>query len=164
MKFSTRGTYPYQPAASSQSLCTFVRNEQKKAKKARYETEKEYMQALQSAGNEVGEYVGDGQGETETVGDDHPVVVDADPDVDDPSVEQDEDSSDDAQPVLFLYDCETTGLSIYNDHIIEIAAEVMNSHASHSFSKLVKTSRRIKAEGIITKEIIREKIDYKKLF
>ena len=53
--------------------------------------------------------------------------------------------------LLFLYDCETTGLSVYSDHIIEIAAELINSPVASctntTFSSLVKTSRRIPTPG-----------------
>ena len=51
-------------------------------------------------------------------------------------------------PLLFLYDCESTGLSIYKEHIIEIAAEVVNPPVSYSrttFESLVKTARSISA-------------------
>ena len=34
-----------------------------------------------------------------------------------------EDSSGDAYPLLFFYDCETTGFSVYDKHITEIAAK-----------------------------------------
>ena len=44
-------------------------------------------------------------------------VVDAELGDDDQAVEIGEGSSDDAHPLLIFYDCETTGLSIYNDHI-----------------------------------------------
>ena len=101
------------------------------------------MAALESAGKEVGEYAGDGQGEAErsapSVSDSVDPLVDADSEVDDPSMEQEEDSSDDAKPFLILYDCETTGLSIYNDHIVEIAAEVIDSPHPLHFTSLVKT-------------------------
>lgn len=108
------------------------------------------MEALQGVGNVVGEYAGDGQGETENVS---PTEIDFYTDIgedDDLSVEQTEVSSDDAHPLYFLYDCESTGLSIYSDHIIEIAAEVVNSPVTSSnttFASLVKTSRRIPTPG-----------------
>ncbi len=73
-------------------------------------------------------------------------VVDANPQ----SLDDDKDSSDDAHPLLIFYDCETTGLSIYSDHITDIAAKVVASPAPLSeptFSSLVKTSRRIPAPG-----------------
>ncbi len=137
------------------------------------------MEALEGVGNVVGEYVGDGQGESENdmqaanldVVDDHDMqaarfldVLDAHQedhdmqaanlfDVVDAHLEDNEQAevrSDDAHPLFFLYDCESTGLSIYNDHIIEIAAEVVNSpviNGSTTFASLVKTSRRIPAPG-----------------
>ena len=56
----------------------------------------------------------------------------------------------DRKPLLFLYDCETTGLNRYydHDHIIEIASIVLvpdNAPASitkSEFSSLCHTSRR----------------------
>lgn len=126
------------------------RNQQKKAKRVRHEKEKEFMEALGGLGNVVGKYVGDGQGEvvdseTQAVDMD---IVGADSEVYDLSAEQNEASTDNADPLLFLYDCETTGLSIYNEHIVEIAAEVVNcDHSDATFSSLVKTSRRIPTAG-----------------
>ena len=147
------------PHVFCKKIC--YRNEQKKAKRARHEREKDYLEALQKLGSTVGEYVGDGQGEEsasveqalavdlDNVNDSG--VVDADWEVDDLSMEQTEGNSDDSHPLLFSYDCETTGLSIYNDHIIEIAAEVIDcpvvSHSNANFSSLVKTSRRIPSAG-----------------
>lgn len=48
--------------------------------------------------------------------------------------------------LLFFYDCETTGLSHYEDHIIEIASEVivpddLSSITKTEFSSLCHTSR-----------------------
>ena len=59
----------------------------------------------------------------------------------------------DQKPLLFLYDCETTGLSCYNDHIIEIASIVLvpdNAPASitkSKFSSLCHTSRQSNPGG-----------------
>ena len=112
------------------------------------------METMRGMGCAVGEYVGDGQGESDSVT--QPTTsadldsVDADPGVDDQSQDEDQDSSDDAHPLLILYDCETTGFSIYDDHITDIAAEVIASPAplhTPTFSSLVKTSRRIPAAG-----------------
>ena len=61
-----------------------------------------------------------------------------------------EDDIRDAQPLLIFYDCETTGFSIYNDHITDIGAKVVASPiplSSPTFSSLVKTSKRIPAAG-----------------
>ena len=66
--------------------------------------------------------------------------------------EQYEVSSDDANSLFFVYDCETTGLNIYMDQVIEIAAELLDSHdhcTKANFSSLVKTSRHIPTAGIV---------------
>lgn len=108
------------------------------------------MERLKVLGHTVGEYVGDGQGEREdTCTDDH---TDADqvPEDEDNEAEND-DSSDDAHPLLFLYDCETSGLSIYNEHIVEIAAMVvgvpLSSVSSPKYSSLIHTPRNIPKAG-----------------
>lgn len=126
----------------------YNRNLQKKAKKKRYEEEKAYMERLRGAGCSVGEYVGDGQGESATVG--------ASPGVD--HFEEEEDDNDDVNndgsgnchPLLIFYDCEATGLSIYEDHITDIGAKVVACPIplqQPSFSSLVKTSKNIPAPG-----------------
>ena len=98
-------------------------------------------------GNIVGEYVGEVESESMKE-----VVVDMSTDSGvDLSMELTEDSSDDAKPLLFFYDCETTGLSIYNDHIIEIAAQLVDCPVPYSnttFSTLIKTSRRLPTAGM----------------
>ena len=112
------------------------------------------METLRGARCVVGEYVGDGQGESENTAQE-PVsedldVVDAEPGVDDQLVDEDEESNDDLHPLLIFYNCETTGFSIYNDHITDIAAKVIACPVQLStptFSRLVKTSRRIPAAG-----------------
>ena len=112
------------------------------------------MGALQGLGCVIGEYVGDGQGELETDRVAQAVLGDVEVDlglVNDLPLEQHEEHTENAQPLLVLYDCETTGLNIYSDHIIEIAAEVMHCPVSLpnlSFSSLVKTSRRIPIPGM----------------
>ena len=109
------------------------------------------MATMRELGCAVGEYIGDGNGEPESTTQEPPAVDDED--VEDTGVEQsldEEDSSDDAHPLLIFYDCETTGFSIYNDHLTDIAAKVINSPvplSSPTFSSLVKTSRRIPAAG-----------------
>lgn len=52
-----------------------------------------------------------------------------------------------SSPVLFFYDCEATGGSIYQDHIIEVASLVIESDDASvsvkSFSSLCRSSRHI---------------------
>lgn len=113
------------------------------------------METLRGLGSAVGEYAGDGRGETESDTQAATSVdqenVDAEPEIDDQSMEEEEeDNSDDWHPLLFFYDCETTGFSIYNDHITDIAARVVASPVPLSdptFSSLVKTARRIPPVG-----------------
>ncbi len=94
------------------------RNLQKAAKRVRHSREKDFMEALGRLGNVVGVYAGDGQGEVESVTEAEMVAVGADVGIRDLLIEQNEESSEDAHPLLFLYDCETTGLSIYSNHIM----------------------------------------------
>lgn len=106
----------------------------------------------------AGRYAGWGQGDDEVEGltngavsavTDVDVYVDAQPVVD--SFVEDE-GRDEAMPLLFFYDCETTGLSIYNDHITEVAAKVVFQDnptpvSKPTYSSLVRTTRRIPAAG-----------------
>lgn len=119
------------------------------------------METLRSLGGAVGEYAGGGRGETEADAStssspsDDVDFVGAELGIDDQSFDEtEEDSSDDAQPLLFLFDCETTGLSIYTDHITDIAAKVICSPVqliSPTFSSLVKTSKRIPSKSLSIK-------------
>ncbi len=133
------------------------RNLQKKAKKARYEREKAYMDSIRGLGNVTGDYVGDGQGDSVSTEPDGAIEPGgAATEILSPVSEDVENSecnevSSDAEPLLFLYDCETIGLSIYNDHITDIAAKVIASPvplSDGSFSSLVKTSKHISAPGM----------------
>ena len=77
-------------------------------------------------------------------------------------VDDDEQSStlediENQQPLLVLFDCETTGFSIYNDHIIDIGAKVISSPVPVSqptFSSLVRTPRNIPGPGKKKKEVL----------
>ena len=84
-----------------------------------------------------------------------PVVdgpMDADPGEEYQYSEEDEDEDgskcdrDDSRPLLILFDCETTGLSIYADHITDIGAKVLSPPVP-TFSCLVRTGRTISAIG-----------------
>ena len=60
-------------------------------------------------------------------------------------------NDDTRRPLLFLFDTETTGLNIYEDHIVEIAAKVTGVPLSivtqPSYSSLVHTPRNIPSKG-----------------
>ncbi len=59
-------------------------------------------------------------------------TVDASPEVEHQDLEEDDDDGidigSDDHPLLIFYDCEATGLSIYSDHITDIAAKVVACH------------------------------------
>ena len=69
-------------------------------------------------------------------------------DIDDTTTD---DNREQTNPVLFLYDCEATGFSIYDDHITEIAAKVvgvpLSSVSQPFFSSLIHTPRKIPKKG-----------------
>ena len=115
---------------------------------------------LQEQGSAVGDYVGDRQAELSTQPQPPSIyfdVVDAEVGLDDQPLDNyDEESSDSAHPLLIFYDCGTTGSSIYDDHITDIAAQVVDSPVPleiPAFSSHVKTSRRIPNAGIVYERI-----------
>ncbi len=118
------------------------------------------MERLRGAGCSVGEYAGDGQGESaptelHSIGEG---TVDAGPDVEHLELEEDDDDGDgvdgigrdDHHPLLIFCNCEATGLSIYSDHITDIAAKVVACPIplqQPTFARLVRTTRHIPAPG-----------------
>ena len=111
------------------------------------------MERLRVLGHAAGEYAGDGQGELEDPNT-NAATLDTEPQLDDQSEESSvQDSTYNAHPLLFFFDCETTGFSIYDDHIIESAAKVIGvplaSVSMPSFASLVHTPRNIPAKGKI---------------
>ena len=121
------------------------------------------MERLQCLGHSVGEYVGGGQADTENMdhngegdGDDLDQIGDADQGLE-MSEEQNEDDNvtDSKGHLFFLFDIETTGLSIYEDHITEIAAKIIgvptSSVSQPTFSSLVRTTRKISKRGKLIK-------------
>ncbi len=115
------------------------------------------MERLRRAGYNVGEYTGDGLGESMSVElqSAEEGTVDASPEVEHQELEEDDDDDgvdigSDDHPLLIFYDCEATGLSIYSDHITDIAAKVVACPIplqQPTFSSLVRTTRRIPAPG-----------------
>ena len=118
------------------------------------------MTSLAGLGEAVGEYSGHGQGEQE-----YPTQLDQDGESDDEdSMETCDTNSEtsDTKPV-HIFDIETTGLSIYNDHITEIGAKVVGMPSqliSPSFTSLVHTPHISSAGTYIHLERIRQH-DYK---
>ena len=95
------------------------------------------MEFIRRIGNLVGDYVGDGQGDsehaTQAIVSTELNSVDADVGVvKGQSLDDEDDISNNAEPLPFVYDCETTGLSVYDDHITDIAAMVVASPMSLS--------------------------------
>ena len=146
-------------------LCFFLfRAQAKVAVVQRHEREREYMQSLRAVGHNTGEYVGRGRGdhekqqendesateyedtedtaETTTCSSD---MLDADVSTEEYTTEK--------QPLLFFYDSEATGGSVYDDHIIEVAAKVIGvppsiNIRSHHYTSLCGTSLRIRKQGV----------------
>ena len=60
-------------------------------------------------------------------------------------------------PLLFLYGCQSTGTSIYDDRIVEIAAEVIKPEkvviTTKFFSELCHTSRQVSSKGMHNQSI-----------
>ena len=144
----------------------------------RHATEKKHMVTLRAVGCTTAEYVGSSAAGTAeasgcTVTEERDVVGD---EVDQPSEDEGEDeevsadvnrsSSSDALPLLFFFDCESTGGSTYNDHIIEAGAKVVAvpssvSISQHHYGSLIHSSQNIaqavqKKCGITTQMLVAE--------
>ncbi len=144
--------------------CIGFRNLQKRAKKARYEREKLYMSHISEAGCSTGDYVGHGRGEDDLAAD--PPILSS---VDELEVDRDLDNqsplaedvveceAEHTKPLIIADDCESTGLSIYRDHITEVAAKVINCPiqlSNPSFSSLVRSGRSISVVGKLQNRIL----------
>ena len=113
------------------------------------------MQRPRAVGHATGHYMGNGQGDIEDNDLVFPAIseVQLRENISEGAVdtEQDADSAV-SQQLLCFYDCETTGLSIYDDHITEIAAKPIGISGLFtnmpSFSSLVHTSRNIPRQGL----------------
>jgi len=123
-----------------------------------HEPEKERMDTLQATGVSTSSYRGDSllddadesgeendDGFCDENGDD--VVVDKD----DSSTADNDAPDTNCQSLIFMFDCETTGLSVYEDHITELAAEVLVpsgvSISTTKFSSLCYIARHIPKKG-----------------
>ena len=116
----------------------------KQAVNKRHANEKEHMVTLRDSGCATAEYVGlsgTAEATSSTVTEQRDMIGEEE---DQPSEDEgkfEEVSVDvslpssDALPLLFFFDCESTGGSMYNDHIIEVGAKVVAVPGSVSINK-----------------------------
>ena len=139
--------------SSTVTLSNLNRNLQKRAIKAKHE--QEFMETLCGVGCTTGEYAENGKGEDfpeSSASTDQPVELDHVVEHQESEEDEDGDSGcvvDNFRPLLVLFDCETTGLSIYSNHITDVVAKVLSpvSVPLPTFSSLVRTGRNISATG-----------------
>lgn len=138
----------------------FHRNKQKAAKSRRHEAEKQHMVQRQEVGIAVGQYQGGGQGENEAPDPDEEPAAPVEPEPMDTDCFSENDlgledtetvRSTHKAPLLFFFDVETTGLVVYNDFIIDIAAKVVDiphsAVSQPSYTSLIRTSKTIPSKG-----------------
>ena len=140
------------PSQYTSYICTHILTQKppKESKKEQHMKEKAFMAQLCGAGDSVGEYVGGGKADIEDIAE--CTFEDCDTDYDHVEGEQIENGdvvvTENAHP---LFDIETTGLSIYEDHIIEIVSKIVGIPCSPitcpSFSSLVHTPKNIPPIG-----------------
>ena len=117
--------------SSTVTLSNLNRNLQKRAKKAKHEQEQEFMETRHGVGCTTGEYAGNGKGEYfpgSSASTDQPVELDPDVEHHESEMNEDGDSGcvvDNFRPLLVWFDCKTTGLSIYSDHITDLALKCL---------------------------------------
>ena len=117
--------------SSTVTLSNLNRNLQKRAKKAKHEQEKEFMETRRGRSCTTGEYAGNGNGEDfpdPSASTDQPVELDPDVEHHKSEVNEDGDSGwvvDNFRVLLVWFDCKTTGLSIYLDHITDLAVNCL---------------------------------------
>ena len=129
------------------TLLLTCRSTLKQKANKRHEEEKDFMATLQGVGIDTSLYTSHSAAQPES----HD--PDEDP-ADEPAIQFD-DSVDvtpsDGKPLLFFYDCETTGGTYHRDHITEVAAIVAVPDGVHftntEYSSLCHTSRHIARKG-----------------
>ena len=115
------------------------------------------MKELRGAGHVIGEYVGERRADMEQEDEDldehsrESIDSGVEPAFDDIQEEEGDDVTQNAHPLLLLFDTETTGLNIYEDHIVEIAGKVtgvpLSAVTYPTYSRLVHTPRNIPSKG-----------------
>ena len=115
----------------------------------RHEQEKDFMVTLQTSGIITSSYSTDSALEEDTV---EVERLEPDEELDDTFVNAATDSTvESGKPLLFMYDCETTGGSHLRDHIMEVGSVVLVpdgvSITTTEFSSLCHTSQHIARQG-----------------
>ena len=115
----------------------------------RHEQEKDFMVTLQTSGIITSSYSTDSALEEDTV---EVERLEPDEELDDTFVNAATDSTvESGKPLLFMYDCETTGGSHLQDHIMEVGSVVLVpdgvSITTTEFSSLCHTSQHIARQG-----------------
>ena len=124
----------------------------------RHEAEKDYMVTLQAVGVTTSTYRSDtALVDGDTALEDDAVVLESLPSDEEPDIPPSPNSSatdptiDNGEPLLFIYDCETTGGSHLRDHIMEVGSVVVApegvSMSRPEFSSLCHTSQHIVRQG-----------------
>ena len=129
------------------------RSQLKEKAHKRHEEEKNHMATLQAVGISVSHYTGHSAKDDDNSISDEQNIDQADMDTSSPSFEDISDAiPDDSEPLLFFYDCETTGGSFHNDHIMEVASVVAVPDnvdiSKQDFNSLCHTSRHIIQKGL----------------
>ena len=128
------------------------RSKLKKEANQRHEQEKEHMVTMHALGISTSTYAGDTA--IPECSDDDDAVEDQQQDGVTPFENITADSNTrTGKPLLFMYDCETTGGSFYQDHIMEIGSAVIApdgvSFSNEEFSSLCHASCHIVHKGLI---------------
>ena len=170
----------------NQSKHYHYRSLHKQKTNKRHATEKEHMITLRAVGCTTAEYVGSsGTAEvtSSTAIEERDKVVDEEdqPFRDENNTDEQEEVSADVDkpssdelPLLFFFDCESTGGSMYSDHIIEVGAKVVAVpdsvgvtqlqygsliHSSRSIAKAVQSKCGIAAQMLVTEPPFRHVIE-----
>ena len=169
----------------NQSKHYHYRSLHKQKTNKRHAAEKEHMITLRAVGCTTAEYVGSSgtaEATSSTAIEERDEVVDEEdqPFGDENTDEHEEVSADvdgpssDELPLLFFFDCESTGGSMYSDHIIEVGAKVVAVpdsvavtqrqygsliHSSRSIAKAVQSKCGITAQMLVTEPPFRHVLE-----
>ena len=170
----------------NQSKHYHYRRLRKQKTNKRHAAEKEHMITLQAVGCTTAEYVGfsgTAEATSSTTIEERDEVVDEEdqPFGDENNTDEHEEASADVDgpssdelPLLFSFDCESSGGSMYSDHIIEVGAKVVAVpdsvsdtqrqygsliHSSRSIAKAVQSKCGITAQMLVTEPPFRHVLE-----